>query len=122
LVIFSVILAGCSANEVISFTPFANDLNRWIGGYEFYEFASPNINMNYTVNIYEDDGKYYADIIIDGFQTMARLKAIVQGDSKSIDLIFDSYLPENVQEIYKKGCILLTFGRRRCDQNLLGKD
>jgi uncharacterized protein YgfB (UPF0149 family) len=69
----------------------------------------------YTIFLYENDGSYYADIVMDGFQTMNRLRTKVQGDSNSIDFIFDSYLPENRYELYIKGDVLFSFEQDGAD-------
>ena len=84
-------------------------LSGWVNnGWGFFESAPPDFNMQYTIDIYEADDAYYADIAIDGFQTMERLKAAVQGDSDSVSFIFDEYLPGNQSEPYAKGDLLLT--------------
>ena len=93
----------------------SNQFESWSGDYEFSEWTPPaiedcpNLTLFYTIHIYEEPScKYYADIIIDGWMTMARWKTVVQGDSKSIDLLFDSYLIDNMTVgKYKKGDILL---------------
>jgi len=84
-------------------------LEFWIGDYTFSEFAPQNQNMFYRFTIYKDDGNYYAEISIDGFQTVARLKAKVAGDEKYITLLFDKYLPNNIFEPYVEGEVLLNF-------------
>ena len=90
----------------------SSDLKSWRGDYSFSEFYPPDIFMGYMIRIYEDSGDYYAEINIDGFQTMARLKTKVHGNGKSINLIFDSYLPDNMFELYKKGDLLLRLKRK----------
>jgi len=64
------------------------------------------------LNIYQKDEKYWADISIDGWQTLRRLKARVEGDNDSIQLIFDSYLPDNDFELFSTGDVLLTLTKR----------
>jgi len=96
--------SGCESQSSIDL-----NLDEWIGNYEFYEFAEPNINMVYTIIIYEDSDVYYADVSINGFQTMKRIRAQLTGNSKSIGLVFDKYLPDNVFESLIPGDVLLTF-------------
>ncbi|MDP4095063.1 MAG: DUF5991 domain-containing protein, partial [Bacillota bacterium] len=50
----------------------------------------------------------YAQISIDGFQTLKRLQAKAYGDENRIKFTFDKYLQDNVQEPYKKGDTLLS--------------
>lgn len=83
-------------------------LESWLGQYTFSEFIPPDQNMYYSISINQENGKYYAQINIDGFQTMQRLKAKVLGDENDIQLIFEDYLPDNVLEPYDKGDILLS--------------
>ena len=86
---------------------YKQELDSWIGNYDFYEFSEPNMNMVYHIEIYKHMEKYFASINIDGFQTMGRIKADVIGNTKSIKLIFNSYLADNVSELYQKGDALL---------------
>ena len=104
LFVFSIVLLGFAGQTAFS----SSNPKSWAGSYDFYEFTPPHANWVYDVRVYEEGGYYYADVNIDGFQTMTRLKAKVQGNSKSIDLVFDSYLPNNMFELYKKGDILFT--------------
>ena len=96
-------------------------LDEWLGGYSFSE-AWPHISgeMNYFlyygVTVYkENDGLYYADIEVDGTQSIRRFKAVIQGDKKKVDLIFDSYRPDNIYELYEKGEILFSFEKEEKD-------
>ncbi|MCP3772181.1 DUF5991 domain-containing protein [Paenibacillus sp. MZ04-78.2] len=124
LVIVSMI--GCGANtpssalnDNVQHVPLVNKpeevktaiasspLESWVGEYEFSEYAPPNQNMFYQISIYKEGKSYYAKIDIDGFQTMERLQAQVEGDGKAIKIIFDKYLPDNLWEPYQPGDILL---------------
>ena len=89
--------------------------DEWIGSYSFYEFLPPNINMGYGLTVYKENEEYYANVTIDGFQTMTRLRAKIQTDSNKANFIFDEYLPENMFELYKKGDVLLTLERKGID-------
>lgn len=87
-------------------------LDSWIGNYTFSEFAPSDQNMFYGLWVYEENGEYFADISIDGFQTLARVKARVIGDDKTVDFLFCAYLPDNQHEPYTEGDILLSFERK----------
>jgi len=120
VIVFFLILTGCNVNyeEMQYDLPIENDtnnlLNSWIGKYEFEEYiegiGSP-IWRNYKITIYEEYGINYADIIVDGFQTMIRARAFVQGNDESIEFIFESFLPNDLFRIYNTGDILLSFSR-----------
>lgn len=92
-------------------------LKSWIGDYTFSEHVPPDENMYYTISIHKEDNGYYADISIDGFQTMERLRAKVLGNETSIKLVFSKYLPDNLRDIYKEGETLLSL--EKGDTNLL---
>lgn len=97
-------------------TNFSNNgIDTWIGNYVFNEFAAPNIDMNYSISIYKENGDYYANIKIDGFQSMTRAKAKIKGNDNSIVLIFDEYLPDNKFKLFNKDDILLTFKKKNSD-------
>ncbi len=87
----------------------STSLESWVGDYTFSEFIPPDENMFYSVSIYRENNSYYAKINIDGYQTLKRLQAKVNGDTNSIKLIFDKYLPDNTYESYNVGDILITF-------------
>lgn len=108
------LLIGCLIANANSNIPVASKLTHsstlksWVREYLFSEYAPPDENMFYGFSIYKKNNSYYADISIDGFQTMARLQAKVLGDKNSIKLLFDKYLPDNNFEPYKKGDVLLS--------------
>ncbi len=95
-----------------------NDMSiSWIGTYSFYEYLPPNLNMDYSIQLFEDnstdDHGLYAHIEIDGFQTLQRLRAKVLFDNNSIHLEFDDYFidedgNETIYESFEKGDILLS--------------
>ncbi|XOK63212.1 DUF5991 domain-containing protein [Paenibacillus elgii] len=85
----------------------SSPLESWVGEYEFSEYAPPDQNRFYQIKIFKEDKSYYATIDIDGFQTMERLQAKVEGDGKAIKIIFDKYLPDNLWEPYSPGDVLL---------------
>jgi|GEM_PF-6477659 len=96
------------------------ELDGWLGDYGFSEWWAHNSDINafmhYRITIYKgEDALYYADIEIDGYQTMDRIRAIVQGDEENINIIFSSYLPDILHERYEKGDILLRLRKYRED-------
>ncbi|WP_163854794.1 DUF5991 domain-containing protein [Paenibacillus elgii] len=93
--------------EEVKTTIASSPLESWVGEYEFSEYAPPDQNRFYRISIYKEDKSYYATIDIDGFQTMERLQAQVEGDGKAIKIIFNKYLPDNVWEPYSPGDVLL---------------
>lgn len=102
------LLSGCSSSADSS---SEDALAIWGGEYIFNEFASPNINMDYDVVINKNENRYIATIYIDGFQTMTRVQANVEGDGQSIRLLFDQYLPDNMGATYEVNETLLSFTR-----------
>lgn len=88
-----------------------SELDTWVGNYSFSEYAPPNQNMFYSITIYFEGNDCFAEISINGFQTLERLLAKVSGDSNSIRFEFLKYLPDNVFEPYQEGNVLLIFER-----------
>ena len=99
---------GCSNSA-------GSSMQLWVGNYTFSEFVPPDQNMFYGISIIKEDDGYYTEISIDGFQTVGRLKAKVEGDRNSINLIFNEYLPDNMSEPYKVGEVLLSFERKNSE-------
>lgn len=123
-----ILLAGCSVNNEVSeniddgqkegievYDENGNSIESWIGDYAFSELVEPNINMFYSITIYETDGKFYADISIDGFQRLERVKANVKGDGELIEISFLEYLPDNLMELYEEDDILLILEKKDSD-------
>ncbi len=82
-------------------------MTSWIGQYTFCEFALPNQNMKYEINVYEDDG-LYAYIAIDGFHTLKRLKTKVWSRENEIMFVFYQYYTDldgnnTLNESYNEG-------------------
>jgi hypothetical protein len=82
-------------------------LESWVGVYKFSEFAEPDQNRWYSIDIFKENDLFYAKININGIQTLIRIKAIVEGDKEHIDILFDKYMPDNIIEIYSAGDLLL---------------
>ena len=93
-------------------TSASNKMDSWLGNYSFSEVVPPDQNMFYEISIGKEDNKYYAELSIDGFQTMQRLKANISGNENAIEMVFEKYLPGNVFEPYEDGEILLNFEKR----------
>jgi len=74
------------------------DLSMWVGKYSFFEkcLASNQVVylvMGYDIEIYQDgQGKYCADVKIDGYQTGYFFRADVYGNSEEIHLYFKESL------------------------------
>lgn len=109
--------------KIVSTFKFTGDQEpafSWLGSYQFEEFAPPNQGWMYALDIRDSNGavKVYADLAIDGFQTLTRIHATTSGIKDYVspmDIIFDSY-NYNKDEVnpivnhnyYKKGDILFT--------------
>ena len=93
-------------------TSASNTMDSWLGNYSFSEIATPNQNMFYEISIGKEDNKYYAELNINGYQTMSRLKADVSGNENAIKIVFEKYLTGNILEPYEKGDILLNLEKK----------
>ena len=91
-------------NNITRENNIINNTKQITGNYEFYEFAEPNQNMSYTLQISNDNT---ATLNIDGFQTMIRIKAKVEQNGNNWNIIYEESL-NNQNELYKKGEILFT--------------
>lgn len=90
-------------------------LAAWVGEYEFEESTSgsPPMGMAYEIEIYEEEGRYFAEIEKMGQTTMASAKAEVDGDENEISLLFKEYLPDHVIGLKcDKGDVVLRFVRQ----------
>ena len=99
-------------------------LDKWIGEYTFTEFWEPYAHelpvglMVYSITVNIKDSAYYAEVYIDGNMTMKRLKARVTGSEEFIELVFENYLPDNMNfviEPYKEGDLLLRLKRNNIE-------
>ena len=101
LVILNFAVTGCPKDS----------LESWVGTYTFEEYGPEDsgIMLCYEVVIYRENNKYFADISIDGYQTMTRIKATVTGKQKKINIYFKEYLPDNLYDFYSAGDLLLSF-------------
>ena len=92
-------------------------LDVWTGQYTFSDtFEHNSGEMNYFVDyeliIYRDDGKYYAELEGNGWFLQTRSLAYIEGNEKSIDILFKSSLPGDSlygrAERYEEGELMLT--------------
>jgi hypothetical protein len=83
-------------------------LDLWQGQYCFDEFFPPHYGRICNLEIQNEKNGYFAIISMDGWQTLTRLKASVQGSQDRIDIIFQEYLPENLFEPYEEGDVLFS--------------
>jgi len=88
------------------------ELQTWEGTLKYSEFVPPDQNMFYTIRIHKENNEYYGDISINGFQTKQRIRTKVVGDKAAINLVFETYLPDNMLETYGEGDILLKLERK----------
>ena len=108
IIAFIPLFVGRSEDEETSTLHEGVSLIDWIGNYEFYEYYLPNINMEYSIYIYQNGNEYLADINIEGFQTNQKIRADVIGNSESIDLVFKIYISESTGVKLNDGEILLS--------------
>ena len=83
-------------------------LDSWQGTYYFEEVIPPHYGCICNLEIRNEKSDYFAIISMDGWQTLTRLKASVQGSQDRIDIIFQEYLPENRFEFYEEGDVLFS--------------
>lgn len=104
LIIILLLLVSCAQTA-------ESKLKSWIGEYNFEQYSPPNISLRYTVTVCEEAGSssYYARVMVDGFQSMQRLKAkVVLKQETQIDIVFEEYLPNNIGEPFAAGDVLLS--------------
>lgn len=99
----------------------SKNLDNWTGEY-YYSKTYPHNSgkifyfIEYTVKIYKDENKYYAQITGDGWQTMTRVLAQVTGDRDKIEIAYLHTLPDDIlydsgHERFDKGEVLWRFER-----------
>lgn len=92
------------------------ELVQWVGEYKFEEAVSgsPPMVMSYEIEIYEEEGNYFAEIEQMGQTTMACIKAEVRGNKDEIYLLFNEYLPNNFWgPLCERGDILIKFSKEK---------
>ena len=85
---------------------------KWVGTYEYGEFAPSDFGSNqtwvYNLEIYKEENQLKARLDIDGFQALIRIQAITRENNGNLDIIFDSYLPKSMYTPHKKGDVLFS--------------
>lgn len=76
-----------------------NELDGWIGKYTFYEYyergdLAPQ-GRSYDIDIYKENGQYYADVAANGHMCGLDVKARVYGDEEWISLVLEEYNPDH---------------------------
>lgn len=96
------------------FTEVDNSLlDTWIGEYRFDEVdsGSPPMVMEYEIEIYKEEGRYFAEIKQMGSVDVS-IKAEVRGDKDEICLLFREYLPDHTMGLKcDKGDIVLRLAK-----------
>lgn len=77
-----------------------SNLDGWIGEYTFSEYyehgdLAPQF-WGYDIDIYKENGQYYADVAVDGHMIGFHAKAQVYGDEEWISLVLMEYKPDHV--------------------------
>ncbi|MBX4198618.1 hypothetical protein KW782_04830, partial [Candidatus Parcubacteria bacterium] len=88
----------------------------WYGKYEFGEVAPANPNggsvqsWQYKLLISSTNGvpRMYAELDVDGFQSLLRINATPVDRGQALDIVFDSYRVDSMLQGFKKGDILFT--------------
>lgn len=111
--VFSIMLCVYIRNQ--------KSLDGWIGKYYYCETYPHNSGqlsyvIEYTVMIYKEGNKYYAQITGDGWQTMTRMLAQVTGDQSKIEIAYLQRLPDDwlygcERDLFHKGEVLWRFER-----------
>lgn len=65
------------------------------------------MTWHYDINIYEQDGAYFAEYSVQGHLTDIRLKCEITGTADEIQLVFLDYLPDHSLTTYERGDVLL---------------
>ncbi|MBD5540465.1 MAG: hypothetical protein HDR00_04615 [Lachnospiraceae bacterium] len=107
---------GVGNNRIESYLTEAGNtaLEAWVGEYKFDEGASgpPPMVMEYEIEIYEEEGRYFAEIEQMGQTTAVSAKAEISGNEDEICLLFREYLPDHVIGLNcEKGDIVLKFAK-----------
>lgn len=92
----------------------SKNLDNWIGEYYFSKTYPHNSGkifyfIEYTIIIYKDGNKYYAQITGDGWQTMTRILAQVTGDRDKIEISYLQELSNDMSPGFDKGEVLWRF-------------
>ena len=91
-----------------TFTETSESLDSWLGDYIYNEFVPPNINQHYAMQVYKENGSYFADISVDGFQATYSIKAKAVGDSNCIRFFYASELNKENDGLFRDNDLLLS--------------
>lgn len=72
-----------------------HEFDSWVGNYKYYEFVEPNINLSMQIEIYKENGNYFARIEINGFQIYEDMVAQITGNENKICL---KYVHNNLSD------------------------
>ena len=93
-----------------------NDLNAWIGTYSFTEESETDgvLQKNqYLLNIYNEDGQYYGDMITSGLDTDMEVKLKIYGDEQWISLVLSEIKSEDTEKLEDmKEMVLFSLGKQ----------
>lgn len=93
-------------------------LDGWTGTYSYYQYYPPNINIDVKLNVYNSGGRYFAYLQADGFQTLERLTARIEGDWNQIDVyVYD--IDPDLNSYFQEGSLL--FSLKKSGGELLTK-
>ena len=88
---------------------FDKNLDMWMGEYEYYEFAQPDINYKVKMKILKEGDEYFADIYINGFQIWEELRANIVGNKDEIYFLYKDSRLNNPNVLHDEGELLLKF-------------
>ena len=91
-----------------TFTETSESLDSWLGDYIYNEFVPPNINQHYAMQVYKENGSYFADISVDGFQAAYSIKTKAVGDSNCIRFFYASELNKETNSLFHDNDLLLS--------------
>lgn len=104
-----------------------DDLDSWVGSYQYIEHDVPAEqdgqvygDYPYELIIYKENGTYKATLTVDGFQTMIRLNAKVQGDEKIAKIAYESNWPGDHEIVeFNKGEVMFSLEKSNSEYKIL---
>lgn len=97
-----------------------DDLDGWIGEYTFGEYAENEIGammfMDYNIDIYKENGQYYADVVVNGHLTGINLKAKLYGNEEWVSLVIAEYNPDHITGLSEKENTVLLSLRKQGEE------
>ena len=99
-----------------------DNLDTWLGTYTFDEVSGgendePFMFMDYDVNIYKEDGRYYADVVVNGQFTGVNVKTNVYGNTEWVSFVLKEYNLDHVVGLSNCENDVL-FSMRKCEDNV----